>query len=182
MYKPFNDEERALFRDAEKYKTIADLWKEFSLYLIAKKTNYHRYRVIHLTDKITIEARRGRKIGSGPQQRLYGGLVLLKKISWYRKKRRALTIDHSAVVAVHGEGEKPKDFWDKNPVIMGMDLTEWALVEFALSAVKSKREQLDDLKERKQREFTRSIAELGDTSKDTPKDTSKTSRYDLLDI
>lgn len=174
MYEPFSDEERALFRDAEKYKIIASLWKEFSLYLIARKTNYHSYRVLRLTEEITIKARRGRKIGSGPSLRLYGGLVLLKKVNWYRRKRRVLIIDHSKEVAVHDESDKPENFMDKNPVIIGMDLDLWETVEFALSAVKAKRERLEGRKAQKMGDFKRRITE----HREVPND----SRYDLIDL
>lgn len=178
MYESFDDEKRTLFRDVEKYKTLADLWKEFSLYLIAKKTNYHRYRVLYLTDKITIESRRGRKIGSGPQERLYGGLVLLKKIKWYRRKRKVLIIDHSKVVAVHGKSEKPEDFMDQNPVIIGMDLDAWGIVEFALSEIKAKRERLSGQRSREMGDFKQRITGRIESHKDAHND----SRYDLLDL
>lgn len=173
MYEHFNDEERAMFRDAERYATIASLWKEFSLYLIARKTNYHYYRVLRLTEGITICSRRGRRIGSGPTFRVYGGLVLLKKVNWYRRKRRVLIIDHSKNVS-SSRSEKPEDFMNENPVIIGMDLDLWETVESALLKVRAMRLLCEHRGAAKKEAFKRRITGRSEVLND--------SRYDLLDL
>lgn len=174
MYEPFNDEERAMFRDAERYATIASLWKEFSLYLTARKTNYHYYKGERLTEGITICSRHGRRIGSGPTFRVHGGLVLLKKVNWYRRKRRVLIIDHSKSVSSSARSEKPEDFMDENPVIIGIDLDLWETVESTLLQVRAMRLLREQREVEKKEAFKRRIAGRGEVLNN--------SRYDLLDL
>jgi len=166
MYESFNDEKRALFCDIERYCTIANLWREFSLYLIAKKTNYHRYKSFYLTTEISIKSRRGGQIGSGLSYRVYGGLALLKKTKWYRRKQRVLIIDHSEEVSCDSLEEKPEDFMDKNPVIIGMDLDLWETVESALSAVRGLRERLEVQKTLEKEHFKQRIIGHSDSHND----------------
>lgn len=183
MYESFDAEKQVLFRDAEKYLTITSLWKEFSLYLMARKTNYHYYSSFHLTEEIIAEPRYMEQLDSEHTYPASGGLLLLKEAKWPKRKRRVLVIDHSEIISCYSCSEEMEDFIDINPVIIGMDLDSWETIKSALFAVKTKRRLLGGsraipLKVLEDKDFKRRTIDRSEYRKDP----HRNSRYDLLDI
>lgn len=95
MYELFDDEKRALFRDAVAYAVITDLWTMFSEYLSSMGKRYNSYGAIRLDETYSIKPHRWSwKTGGscGQRFRYHTGMVVMKhRRFWF--PRRILYLD-----------------------------------------------------------------------------------------
>lgn len=124
MYERFNHEKRALFREAEAYGIIYELWRVYSLHLIAIKKKYSNYYGINLNKTWRVRPRLWRLshyMGSRFQR---SGMVICKRRKLWRRERKILVVDYieNKGYCPNGAMITPDPCWHNGVGILGINL------------------------------------------------------------